>query len=890
MAGGGQVPGTLCGVSAAAGGLARGRRVNPAEAWFREAIGEPFGFQRECWDAQLAGESGLLHAPTGMGKTYAALLGPLIRWCNENPEVEAWGRKVGGSERIRVLWVTPLRALAADTEWSIRRALEGIGSPGHPAEAGWPDGVGGRMPWIVERRTGDVSQTVKARQRKRLPSVLVTTPESLSLLLSYADSREKFAGLETVVVDEWHELMSTKRGTQTELGIARLRAWEPGLSVWGLSATLGNLEEAMDCLMGPRKWTTEQAGASGRPRDPRQSRGRKGAGSLVGKMIHGEEEKEVRVETLVPGDIERFPWAGHLGIRQLEPVLEQIDKAKSTLLFTNTRSQSEIWFNAIEQAKPGWAGEIALHHGSIEKKARLGVEQMLKEGMLKCVVCTSSLDLGVDFTPVEQVIQVASPKGVARLMQRAGRSGHQPGRASVVVGVPTHALELIDFAAARSAIEVRAIESRRPLELPLDVLVQHLVTLAMGGGFTKAEVLQELRGSWAYRELTEQQLDWALAFVVHGGESLRAYPQYARVVLDEKTGRYGVTDQKTAKTHRLGIGTITSDTAISLQFASGKKLGTVEESFVGYLKPGDRFVFAGHLLQLVRVQGMTATVKRSTGKKGRVPTWQGGRTPLSTQLADAVRLRLDGAARGEFEGPEMSVIRPLLELQSMWSVIPKVEELLMEHVKTRDGFHVFVYPLQGRLVHEGLGALLAYRLTQASARSVIVTVNDYGLELLSPTAFDLDEADWRGLLSTERLLEDLITCVDTSQLARRQFRDIARIAGLIVPTYPGQQRPQRHVQASSELFFDVFSEFDPENLLLGQAKREVLNQQLEVARLRRALERLDDQRLVEVAPGRLTPLGFPLWAERLREQHVSSEAWQDRITRMAASLEAAASG
>ncbi|MEM1212711.1 MAG: helicase-related protein, partial [Planctomycetota bacterium] len=606
------------------------------------------------------------------------------------------------------------------------------------------------------------------------------------------------------------------------------------------------------------------------------------------RMIHGEEEKEVRVETLVPGDIERFPWAGHLGIRQLEPVLEQIDKARSTLLFTNTRSQSEIWFNAIEQAKPEWAGEIALHHGSIEKKARLGVEQMLKEGMLKCVVCTSSLDLGVDFTPVEQVIQVASPKGVARLMQRAGRSGHQPGRASVVVGVPTHALELIDFAAARSAIAAREIESRRPLELPLDVLVQHLVTLAMGGGFTKSEVLEELRGSWVYRELTEQQLDWALAFVVHGGESLRAYPQYARVVFDEKTGRYGVADQKTAKTHRLGIGTITSDTAISLQFANGRKLGTVEESFVGYLKPGDRFVFAGHLLQLVRVQGMTATVKRSTGKKGRVPTWQGGRTPLSTQLADAVRVRLDGAARGEFEGPEMGAIRPLLELQRAWSVIPRVEELLMEHVKTRDGFHVFLYPLQGRLVHEGLGALLAYRLTEASARSVIVTVNDYGLELLSPTAFDLEEADWRGLLSTERLLEDLITCVDTSQLARRQFRDIARIAGLIVPTYPGQQRPQRHVQASSELFFDVFSEFDPENLLLGQAKREVLNQQLEVSRLRGSLEKLKGQRLVEVEPGRLTPLGFPLWAERLREQHVSSEAWQDRIARMAASLEEAA--
>ncbi|MEM1107229.1 MAG: ligase-associated DNA damage response DEXH box helicase [Planctomycetota bacterium] len=821
--------------------------MNPIESWFRETVGDPFEFQRDAWAAQLGGKSGLLHAPTGMGKTYAAWLPSLMQWCDANPDREAWAtQKV---EPIRVLWVTPLRALATDTEENLKKPVEALG-----------------LPWTIERRTGDVSAAVKARQKKKLPSTLVTTPESLSVLLSYADARQKFSGLQTVIVDEWHELMSTKRGTQTELGLARLRKWNPELAVWGLSATLGNLPEAMDTLLGP-------------------------AAAASGGMIHGPDHKQIEITTLLPDDVDRFPWAGHLGITLLPKVLGVLEEAGSTLLFTNTRSQAEIWFNEITAKRPDWIGEVALHHGSINRKSRQLVEDRLRAGTLRCCVCTSSLDLGVDFSPVEQVIQVASPKGVARLLQRAGRSGHQPGKVSRVIGVPTNALEIIDFAAARDAARARAIESRRPLDRPLDVLTQHLVTCAMGGGFTSDGMLAEVRSTHAYRNLSEQEWSWCLDFVRRGGETLKVYPQYARVVEDDD-GRFGVVSQKIARNHRMGIGTITSDTSIAVKFANGKKLGNVEESFVGFLKPGDKFVFAGHLLQLVRVRAMVATVKKAKGKKAQVPRWQGGRTPLSTQLADAVRKRLDEVRRhGEAADglpPEMAAVAPLLALQARWSAVPGAGELLVERTKTRDGYHTFLYPLQGRLVHEGLGTLLARRLTREAPRAVTVTVNDYGIELLSPDELVLDEAGWRRMLGTENLLEDLLESLNTSQLARRAFRDIARVAGLISTGFPGQPVANRHLQASSELFFDVFTDFDPENLLLDQARREVLEQQLEVKRLTAALGDLSEMRLEIRDTERLTPLGFPLWAERLREQHVTSQSWQEQIGKMAMRLEAAA--
>ena len=805
--------------------------------WFKTRGQAPFDFQRRTWAAHAAGRSGLVHAPTGTGKTLAVWLGPVSAWLQEHEATRT-------PPPLTVLWVTPLRALASDTAQALQTPLSDLG-----------------IPWTVELRTGDVSSTTKSRQRQRPPSALVTTPESLSVLLSYEGAAATFAHLQAVIVDEWHELMGSKRGVQTELGLARLRHFRPNLQTWGISATLGNLEQARDVLLG--------------------------SASRDGVLISAANDKRTVIDTLIPPQIERFPWAGHLGVKLVDAAAAAIEQARTTLLFTNTRSQAELWYQALLRVRPDWLTSVALHHGSLDRDVRSEVEAKLAAGELRCVVCTSSLDLGVDFRPVEQVLQVGSPKGVARLMQRAGRSGHQPGATSRVLGVPTFAMELVEFAAARDAAEAGRIEARAPLTLTLDVLAQHLVTVAMGGGFTAADMLAEVRSTHAFAGLTDEQWGWCLDFVRRGGSALRAYPQFARVV-EQEDGRLVVASPRIAKFHRLGIGTITSDAQVQVRFMNGRTLGGVEESFITRLRRGDRFVFAGQLLQLVQFREMSAFVRKASGSKATAPRWNGGRAPLSTKLAEAVRARLDAARRGIYDGAEMHAARPLLELQKQASMLPAPHELLIEEVADRDGHHRFLYPFAGRAANEGLGALLAHRLTLQLPRSVVVTANDYGLELLCPDPLGLDEPTWRALLSLDGLADDLLACVGGSALARRQFRDIARVAGLILPSFPGQPRPARHLQASSELFFDVFSEFDPGNMLLDQARREVMDKQLEVARVRAVLEMIAGQTLRRVALPRLSPLGFPLWADRLRQQHVSTEDWTRRVERAAAKLEAEA--
>lgn len=830
------------------------------ERWLQQRCRTPFPFQRQTWEAYRAGCSGLVHAPTGMGKTLAVWLGPVAEMLDDDPAAAPPGC---------VLWLTPLRALANDTVEALREPIEDL-----------------RLPWTVDLRTGDTGSAARARQRQRLPTALVTTPESLSLLLSYADAADRFGQLRCVIVDEWHELLGTKRGTQTQLALARLRRWNPTLRVWGLSATLGNLDVARDALLGKPARPVPRP-----PADHADAPITCGA-PAVGThrttpepvLITAPQNKPIALETLIPPDIERFAWSGHLGIRLLSGVLEAIESAHSTLLFTNTRSQAEIWFQQILTARPDWVGTVALHHGSIDRGLRQQVERLLHDGALRCVVCTSSLDLGVDFSPVDLVIQVGSPKGVARLMQRAGRSGHAPGGVSRMLGVPTHALELIEFAAARTAIEQREIESRTPPALPLDVLAQHLVTVATGGGFVPHDMLDEVRSTHAFADLTDEQWQWCLDFVMRGGPTLRAYPQYARVVA-QPDGRCVVASAPIARRHRMTIGTITSDAAVKVAFANGRTLGTVEEGFIAHVRAGDHFVFGGHLLELIQLREMTALVRKAAGRKAVVPRWQGGKSPLSTQLAAAVRRELDSFRRGEASSPEMRAVAPLLALQQRWSILPGPDELLIESIRTRDGHHAFVYPFAGRSAHEGLGALIAHRLARIEPRSIAVVVNDYGLELLSPTPLQLTDEDWRRLLATDALLDDLLACVNGSELARRAFRDIARVAGLICTGYPGQGKSARQLQASSELFFDVFSEFDPRNLLLEQARREVLDKQLEVGRIRSTLQRLAAMTLRRLEPASLTPLAFPLWAEHLREQHVSSERWTQRVQRAAQRLE-----
>lgn len=838
----------------------RGRRgpepERRLESWFSEQGWRPFAFQREVWASYESGESGLVHAATGTGKTLAAWIGPLREWLREEAagaQSSAAGRTAApASSRaksgraatppLRVLWITPLRALAADTAEALRVPLEALS-----------------IPWSLETRTGDTSGAVRARQRRRLPTSLVTTPESLSLLLSREDARELFASLRLVVVDEWHELMGTKRGVLLELALARLRAWRPELRTWGLSATIGNLEEAAATLMG-------LAGADAR-------------------IVRGVEPKSVVVDALLPPTIERFPWAGHLGTQMLPQVVAAIEEGESAIVFTNTRSQTEIWYQAILGARADWAGAIALHHGSLDRKSRDWVEDGLRRGALRCVVATSSLDLGVDFSPVDRVLQIGSPKGVARLLQRAGRSGHRPGAVSRVTCVPTMALELIEVAAARDGIETGAVESRLPVERPLDVLVQHIVTVALGGGFREDELLVEVRATHAYAELRDDEWRWAMDFVTRGGTALQAYPEYSRVV--ERDGMFVVEDRQVARRHRMSIGTIVSDAHITVQYLRGGRLGSVEESFIARLNPGDRFIFGGKPLEFVRVRDMKAWVRRASSGRGAIPRWMGSRLPLSADLAALLRHRLEEAAGGVFRGPEMEAVRPLLETQARWSCIPTAGQLLIERVHTREGHHLYFYPVEGRLVHEGLAALFAYRISRLVPITFTLSANDWGFELLSPEEAPIEEALENGLLSPRDLIDDVPASLNATEMAKRQFREIARIAGLVFSGYPGAGRSARQLQASSGLFFEVFQRYDPENLLLSQAHREVLERQLESSRLGRTLERLSHSEVVITDPRRTSPLAFPLLVDRTRER-VSSEALTDRVRRMQLALEKAA--
>ena len=807
------------------------------ERWFAGRGWQPFAFQREVWAAMVEGRSGLLHATTGSGKTYAVWFGALDRA----------RRLAGGAPKpassappLGVLWLTPMRALAADSARAMKAPLDDLG-----------------LGWTVGIRTGDTPSGERAKQDRRFPTVLVTTPESLSLMLTREHAHDELAGIHTVIVDEWHELMGSKRGVQVQLALARLKTWSPQLAVWGLSATLGNLEEAMDVLLG-------------------------GSG---GVLVQGRVEKQLVIDTLLPVNPGRFSWGGHLGKQMQTPVVEEIERSSTTLVFVNMRSQAEIWYQLLLDQRPEWAGLVALHHGSLDKGTREWVELGLKEGRLKAVVATSSLDLGVDFLPVERVLQIGSAKGVARLLQRAGRSGHAPGRASRITLVPTNTLELVEAAAARRAAQAGRIEKRATPDKPFDVLVQHLVTVALGGGFTADAMYDEVRRAWAYRKLTRGEFQWALDFVVKGGSSLTAYPEYHRV--QDVDGVYRVLDRGIARRHKLGIGTIVSDSSMQVKYLSGGRIGTVEEGFVARLRKGDCFIFAGRNLEFVRAEEMTCYVRRNEGKKAAMISWAGAKMPLSNELADAVLEVLAGAEQGDFFEPELEAARPMLETQAHLSRLPTPKTLLIERLESREGHHLFIYPFAGRNAHIGLGSLLAWRLAKDAPNTFSISINDYGFELLSALPVDPAPLRDQSLFDEGDLLHDVFASLNSSELARRRFREIARVSGLISTGYPGQPKSTRQLQASSTLFYEVFRKYDADNMLLTQAQSEVLSQELDIKRLAEVLARMRQQKVAYVELAVPSPFALPLMVERFREK-LSTEKLKDRLDRMLKDMERAA--
>jgi ATP-dependent Lhr-like helicase len=826
---------------------------------------KPFAFQQEAWESIINNESGLVNAPTGFGKTYSVFLGALIQFINNNPG-DYLTKKNNG---LQLLWVTPLRALAKD----IARAMEEV-----ITELG--------MQWQVGARNGDTPSAERQKQKRHMPEALIITPESLHLFLAQKNYAETFKDLKIIAVDEWHELLGSKRGVQVELAVSKIVNLNKSkgkrenqkvetetpitklpnhqiskLAVWGISATIGNLEEAKDVLLSPLQ--TE------------------------GIIIKAEVKKKFHIESIIPEEIEKYPWAGHLGIKLADKVLPIVEANKTTLIFINTRGMSETWYQTLLNIAPELAGALALHHGSIERELRTWVEEALHEGILKAVVCTASLDLGVDFRPVETVIQVGSPKGVARFLQRAGRSGHRPDAVSKIYFLPTHSLELVEAAALKEAIDRQFIESRQPLVLCFDVLVQYLCTLAVSDGFYPDEIFAEIKSTFCFREINEAEWQQLLQFITVGGIALQQYDDFKKVEI-MPDGLYKINSRRIAMRHRMHIGTIVSDAMLKVKFMSGGYIGMIEEYFISRLNPGDVFTLAGRNLEFVMIKDMTAQVRKSNATKSIVPSWNGGRLPLSANLGLMLRKKLNEAADNETFSKkeiELSALKPLFDLQKKLSAVPKENELLIEHIETKDGFHLFVYPFEGRLVHEAMAALLAFRISRITPISFSFAMNDYGFELLSDQPIPLDDSNVYELFSEENLFEDIQRSVNAGEMAKRKFRDIAVIGGLIFQGMPGEYVKQRHLQSSAGLLFNVLSEYEPNSLLLRQAYSEVMYQQMDEVRLRNMLQRIQKSHINITYPERLTPFSFPLKVDSMRET-MTSEKLEDRVKRLQAQLAA----
>ena len=788
-------------------------------------------FQKETIEAFFAGKSGLVNAPTGSGKTYSLWFPVLINYINITKEY-----KTKPAKGLQILWVTPLRALAKDLQRNMQQACDEL-----------------EIPWQVGIRTGDMVAKERTSQKKQMPQALIITPESLHLLFAQKNSSEIFETIATVVVDEWHELIGSKRGVQTELAIARLRNINPQLKTWGISATIGNLEQAKDLLMGVEN----------------------DKNSII---IKAKTNKRIIVETILPDKIETLPWAGYLGIALVDKVVEVIKASRTTLLFTNTRSQTEIWYRAIIEKYPEFAGIAALHHGSLDRELRAWVEESLHNEKLKLVVCTSSLDLGVDFRPVETVIQVGSPKSISRFVQRAGRSGHQPNAASKIYFTPTHSLELIEAVSLREGVKKNILEERTPVVNAFDVLAQWMVTLAVGEGFKEAELYKEIKQTYCYRLIERKEWEWLLGYITTGSSSLVAYDEFRKVEVED--GIFKVKDRRIAMRHRMSMGTIVSDSSLRVKFQQGKYIGSIEESFISRLKPGDIFWFAGMSVEFVRIREMTVTVRKATNQKGIVPQWMGGRMPLSSKLSTFIRERLADSIENPHKEIEIEKLQPLLKLQNERSKIPCSDELLIEQFTSREGYHIFIFPFEGRLVHEGMAALLAYRISKLIPITFSIAMNDYGFELLNDRFVNLENIlEESNLFTTDHLLDDIQISVNATEMAKRKFRDIASIAGMIFQGYPGQNIKTRQLQASSSLLFDVIYEYEKDNLLLRQAFQEVMDYQLEEVRLRNSLIRINEQKVIIKKILKPSPLSFPLLVDRLREQ-LTSEKLEDRVKKM----------
>ena len=829
--------------------------------WLESKSITPFKFQEETWQNILLYNSGLVNAPTGCGKTYSVFLGAVIQFINQHPTNYTSLKNNG----LQLLWISPLRALATDIAKAMSIALQEL-----------------EIPWRVAVRNGDTPSNERQKQKQQNPEILIITPESLHLILAQKNHDYLFETLSIVAVDEWHELMGSKRGVQLELALSYIiykknfyqnsNNKSLSLSVFGISATIGNLQEAMDVLLYPllpyqQQFYLVKGGFGVELYEESKT------------SISHSNSKKIKVETIIPNEVDKYPWAGHLGLKLAKDILPIIQNSTTTLIFINTRGMSERWYQTLLDIEPQLAGTIALHHGSIEKETREWIENALHQQKLKAVICTASLDLGVDFRPVDSVIQVGSPKGVSRFLQRAGRSGHAPGEISKIYFLPTHSLEIIECIALQQAINLQVAESKPPLFLCFDVLLQFLCTLAVGSGFNEIEAFKIVQQTFCFNEITTHEWQELILHLTHGGKAFEQYDEYKKL---EKIGdKYHIKDRRQAFRHRLHIGTIVSDAMLKVKLQNGKYLGVIEEWFISKLDEGDSFIIGGRNVALVQIKDMTVTVKPSTNKKAIIPSWMGGRMSLSGNLGELLRDVFNQLKTNSLDNlSETKALQPLLQLQQSLSHIPSTNEILIEHFTSKDGYHLLVYLFEGRQIHEAISAIVAMRLSRIETNSFSIAMNDYGFELLSDKPIEIAEEVYKQLFTTKDLYADIMQSVNSVEMAKRKFRDIAVIGGLIFQGMPGEGKKARHLQSSASLIFNVLNEFDKDNILLKQAYQEILDIQMDEARLRQSLERITKSNFIIKHPNQFTPLSFPIIADGLNRNNLSNEKLEERILRM----------
>ena len=791
--------------------------------WFDNQAWTPHPHQLSMLDAAAQDQHALLIAPTGSGKTLAGFFPTLIELTNIN-----W-------EGLHTLYVSPLKSLTQDIHRNLETPIADL-----------------NLSITLETRTGDTPQNKRQLQRRKPPNILLTTPESLALLLSYHDAHRIFRRTRRVVVDEIHAIAGTKRGDQLALCLARIQKLAPRCQRVGLSATVA-FPDALAAWLSP------------------------GADSKGVIRILGKDGAEPRIKILQTSDT--MPWSSHSALHAMTDVYEAIKNAETTLVFVNTRAFAEMTFQALWKLNTD-ALPIALHHGSLEKELRRRVETEMAAGKLRAVVATSSLDLGVDWAAVDLVIQIGAPKGVSRLIQRVGRAGHQLDTPSRALLVPANRFEVLECRAALEAVYEGTLDGDAPRPGGLDVLAQHILTLACSGAFSADDLYEEVTNAAPYAELERSDFNDVLAFVDHGGYALRTYKQWRRLQV-LKDGQYKVASSAVTRRLRMNIGTIVESAKLKVRLNRGRYLGEVEEYFVLGLEADDTFIFGGRLLRFEGIRDMTVIASPATGHEPKVPAFQGGRLPLTTHLADRVRHMLSDPSHWPLLPPQ---VREWLSIQRARSVMPPKDGLLIETFPRGEREFMVAYCFEGRNAHQTLGMLLTKRMDRAGLGPIGFVATDYVIAVWSMYPV----TDLESLFEEDMLGDDLEDWIADSSILRRTFRTVAVIAGLVERQHPGGKNTGRQVTVSSDLIYDTLRRHQPNHILLRATRRDAAHGFTDIHRLGDMLLRIKGK-ILHKRLDQVSPLAVPVLLE-IGKERVDGTSFDLMLDEAEASLVADAMG